>query len=84
MSLIIPLIDSALDMASAVVEHMNLKEQHKYIDRVRELRLELLREESKPESEINDALIERIEATLRIDMSTMNTAIALGVKGGKT
>ena len=79
---IVGVVDSALDFASNVVMRMNLKDRLKYIDRVRELKLEFLAENAKPDGERIDAKCERIRDQLLIELQTMNNAMAAGVMEG--
>lgn len=79
---IVGVVDSALDFASNVVLRMNLKDRLKYIDRVRELKLQFLEENAKPDGERIDAKCEKIRDELFIELQTMNNAMAAGVLEG--
>lgn len=62
---IIPLVDSALGLATEIFKHINSKLATKYLDRMTELRLSLSKEEAKGYY-ADDRLIEQYTEEIRI------------------
>lgn len=77
------IIDSGLQLGQAIVNHMSLKDRQKYIDRVRQVKLDFMTEDGKPDGDRSDRRLEDLRDLLQLEMNTMNSAIAAGVTESK-
>lgn len=75
----LPLIDGALGLIKAIVDHLNLSEARKYIDKVYELKSDILEEESKGPDKIDDAKLESLYGQLKIAMEAMQASVLQGM-----
>lgn len=72
-------IGSGLELAQSIVDRMNLKDHQKYIDRVRQVEIDLMAEDGKPDGTRSDRSLEDLQQLLSIETKTMNLAIAAGI-----
>lgn len=80
---ILSVVDSSLQLGTAIVTRMNLKDMQKYLDRVRQVKLEYMAENKKPDIERSDRRLEDLRDLLQVETQTMNMAIASGVTNAK-
>lgn len=72
-------IDSSLQLGTAIVQRLNLKDRQKYIERVRQVRLDYMAEDGKADGERSDRRLEDLRDLLQLETNSMNLAIAAGV-----
>lgn len=81
---ILTLVDSSLNLGTAIVGRLNLKDKKRYIDDVTKLKIEYKAEDDKPDGERNDARLEDLEDLLLIKTEAMNAAIQAGILADST
>jgi hypothetical protein len=77
------IVDSSLQLGTAIVQRMNLKDRQKYIDRVRQVKLDFMAEDALPDGTRSDRKLEDLRDLLQLETNTMNLAIAAGVTENK-
>jgi transcription antitermination factor NusA-like protein len=71
----VPFVDGILAILLPIAKHLNLKEAHKYTDRIRALQIKIFEESNKPWSEVIDSKIESLQELLKIEMEAYRNAI---------
>lgn len=76
-------VDSGLQLGQAIVTRMNLKDRQKYIDRVRQVKLDYMEEDGKADGVRSDRKLEDLADLLVLETNTMNLAIEAGITQDK-